>query len=450
MDKTIKPISARVVPRRARRLTQVLQHAGKFSLFALWTSFLRQSPSYWFATLYLFVEYVRPQQIYTSLAVFPWGNFALGGAALLTLLEGRLSFRETLIWVLVGAFTLIIFVSTAAAGFPYAALHGESGWSMWVSWLLAMSVIAGMSKNRPQIILLFAFWILWNLKMSQSGVRSWAAAGFAFQDWGMAGAPGWFTNSGEFGAEMVVFFPITLYFMIGLWPSLSRTKRLSLLAVAASAVLGMVGSASRGAVLGGVAIGLWILFANPHRVRNLLLLGSLAVLGYLMLPQGSKDRWSTAGTDKTSTLRITYWKRGVQLTKENPVLGVGFQNWIPAYKARFQERGQEPHNVFIKASAELGVVGLVVFLGLIGATLHQNVMTRRHSNPKGPRPDRFAYFMAFGLDSAMIGYLAAGFFVTILYYPYFWVNLGFTLALWRYATSADSMRRNRAMTRRPA
>jgi hypothetical protein len=37
--------------------------------------------------------------------------------------------------------------------------------------------------------------------------------------------------------------------------------------------------------------------------------------------------------------------------------------------------------------------------------------------------------MAFGFDGALIGYLITGFFVTVLYYPFFWINLAMTVSL---------------------
>jgi hypothetical protein len=41
--------------------------------------------------------------------------------------------------------------------------------------------------------------------------------------------------------------------------------------------------------------------------------------------------------------------------------------------------------------------------------------------------------MAHGLDAALWGYLASGFFVTVLYYPFFWINFAMTVALHRAA-----------------
>ena len=37
--------------------------------------------------------------------------------------------------------------------------------------------------------------------------------------------------------------------------------------------------------------------------------------------------------------------------------------------------------------------------------------------------------MAYGLDGALIGYIGSGFFVTVLYYPFFWINLAMTVSL---------------------
>ena len=37
--------------------------------------------------------------------------------------------------------------------------------------------------------------------------------------------------------------------------------------------------------------------------------------------------------------------------------------------------------------------------------------------------------IAKGLDLALLAYLVTGFFVTVFYYPYFWINLGMTVSL---------------------
>jgi hypothetical protein len=89
-----------------------------------------------------------------------------------------------------------------------------------------------------------------------------------------------------------------------------------------------------------------------------------------------------------------------------------------------------PHNIFIEAGSELGYSGLVAFILLIIATFVINYRTRQLTR-RHPGGNLFMFDMAHGLDGALIGYLASGFFVTVLYYPFFWINFAMTVALHR-------------------
>ena len=48
---------------------------------------------------------------------------------------------------------------------------------------------------------------------------------------------------------------------------------------------------------------------------------------------------------------------------------------------------------------------------------------------KDDRENWFVYYMAHGLDGALVGFIVSGLFVTVLYYPYFWINFAMTVAL---------------------
>ena len=122
-----------------------------------------------------------------------------------------------------------------------------------------------------------------------------------------------------------------------------------------------------------------------------------------------------------------------------PVLGIGYGNWLTYYSAHYVDtraawydpagRVQLPHNIFIHCMAELGYVGLGVFLVLIIVTLRLNHQTRRLARAGPGASNGFAIELAYGLDGAMISFLVCGSFVTVLYYPFFWINLAFTVAL---------------------
>ncbi len=142
---------------------------------------------------------------------------------------------------------------------------------------------------------------------------------------------------------------------------------------------------------------------------------------WAVLPPEQKARFSTAGEDNTSISRTDRWKAGIEIANEYPILGIGYNNWNSYY-------GPLSHNIFIEAWSELGYTGLVAFLLLIAGTFRINYQTRKLLRA-AQAPTPFMRHMAYGLDGALIGYLVSGFFVTVLYYPYFWVNLSMTVAL---------------------
>jgi hypothetical protein len=41
--------------------------------------------------------------------------------------------------------------------------------------------------------------------------------------------------------------------------------------------------------------------------------------------------------------------------------------------------------------------------------------------------------MSYGFDAALLGFIGSGFFVTVLYYPYFWIHCALTTCLYTAA-----------------
>jgi O-antigen ligase len=185
------------------------------------------------------------------------------------------------------------------------------------------------------------------------------------------------------------------------------------------------------------AVALSWLMRTRHKWRGLLLTIAMAGFVYVMMPPEAKARYTSMGEDVTSIQRTTFWAQGLQILNENPAFGVGYKNWVGYHTVRFPDSMHLlPHNIFIEVGSELGYAGLIGFIGLIAATLITNHRTRKLQRD---RPDgRFLFEMAHGLDAAMYGYLVAGFFVTVFYYPFFWINLAMTVALHRAALASVS------------
>lgn len=283
--------------------------------------------------------------------------------------------------------------------------------------------------NTEKRLLLFTLaYLIFSFKMSQHGFFTWASRGFSFTAWGLVGAGGWFRNSGEFSIQMLIFGPMAMGFIYGLKDNWGRIKRWLFYFMPFTAAMSVLGASSRGAQLGLAAIAAMTLIKSKLGVKVLLPLLIVSAISYNYLPEAQKQRFSAMGEDETSLQRLDYWKFGLETMAEHPVLGIGYENWWQYYFFSGKAVGypREPHNIFIKAGAELGYPGLVCFILMILYVFILNAKTRRAAKRLD---NKFLYSMAHGLDAGLVGYLVAGFFVTVLYYPFFWVQMAITVAL---------------------
>lgn len=413
----------------------LMDRLQRLEIRAIWGFFVKQPASFWLISLYLFFEYVRPQAIYPALDVLPWAEWSIWGCALATLLEGKLFRRWATADLLLLAFTAIVLLSSVFAIYPGVSFGALS---LYLSWVLIYVLITRTVDNEWRVFIFFGLFLLFSLKMSQHATRSWVAAGFRFRTWGATGAPGWFHNSGEMAIQMAIFLPLATYFLLALKPKLKgltrKWKYWALVCVPASAIVALLASSSRGGQLGGAAVVLWMLLKSKYRLKGLVAAALVGGSVWLLLPPEQKTRFTEMGDDDTSQARLHYWRDGIEIAREHPVLGIGYENWLPYYSTNYEPYGAEaelPHNIFVEAGTELGYVGLAGFLALIGWTFWMNAQTRRLARRM---PDGlYMYYMGHGLDAALIGYMVSGFFVTVLYYPYFWINFAMTATLYNAA-----------------
>jgi len=385
---------------------------------AIWRFLKTQPASFWLVNFYLFIEYVRPQMVWRSVDILPWGLLAIAGTLVAMLVEGKLPRFRTIAGGALVVYSGVLILSSIMAVNPTQA---RAGWELYFSWVLIYLMITNIVTTEKRCFVFFLAFMLYSFKMSQHGVQTWVTNGFGFSSWGATGGPGWFQNSGEFGIQMCVFLPISVEFALAMRPYLGKWMRLFFYALPFTAIISMVASSSRGALLGGAAVALWWVARSKHRVRSLIGVVLVGLVTWAVVPPEQKARFSSAGEDETSTSRIDRWKVGVAIASQYPVLGIGYNNWLTYY-------GPLSHNIFIEAWSELGYTGLFAFFGMIGATFYVNARTRKVL-AKVPTATPFMKHMAYGLDGALIGYLTSGFFVTVLYYPYFWINLAMTVAL---------------------
>lgn len=412
-----------------------------------WRAFKEESPAFWLLCVYLIFEYNKPQTIYPSLAIIPWGKVLLGSCFLLSFTD-RKSLPPHISAVLpMLAFSVAVLLSTMTA---YSSAISINHWVDFFSWVFVVLLITRVVTTKTRMLLFTITYFLVNVKMAQHGFLTWMSRGFSFSGWGVSGSPGWFQNSGEFSMEMGVFLPLALTYTVVFHRTWPRLIRIALYIIAVMAVGSIMACNSRGGIVGLVAVGLWGLMYSRERVKAFICVAAVAYIVYTFLPLEFKARFETAGEDRTSISRLAYWSCGVQAVKEHPITGVGFRNWVPWASANHPEilglnssdkQAEVIHNTYLEVATELGGGGLLAYFAIL---LQIFVLNRRNAKRASVAGDRFVEATAIGFTGSLFAFMVSSYFMSVLYYPYVWILLALTVSLTRVCDASVASFENSA------
>ena len=182
---------------------------------------------------------------------------------------------------------------------------------------------------------------------------------------------------------------------------------------------------SRGGTLALLVVLFCVLARSLGRWRALVLVGILAIGllavdiggGRLFLPQ-----------DESAAERLDAWSAGLQMLKSQPLIGVGYRQFEDHYY-------MTAHNSFVLCFAETGLVGYFFWLSLLGISLLelQKLKKLTESVPAEQGIKRQASI----LQTALIGFMVAAFFLSRTYVPLFYLLIGLTAALVLIAKKND-------------
>jgi O-antigen ligase len=400
---------------------------------ALWTQFRQEHFAFWMLCFYLMLQYFDPAGIYRQLEVLPLDKIVLGLTVLSWPLDPRRRWvrDSTNIWMTL--FLAVIIVASALATYPAIS------WSHWfdfVDWYVIYFLIINMVTTAERYFIFMSIFLLANFKLSFFGARTWAGRGFGFSGWGIIGPLGYFNNSSDFSSEMLMFAPIAFELGLFIKPFARRVTYWFVMLGALTGAMSVLGASSRGSQVALAFQGTSIAIQRKLRVSVLIGIVVLAGVGYALLPAAEKVRLANAGKDKTSVQRLYYWKSGLKMIENHPVLGVGYYNFAPVYAAHaandrahlWHGKAQLPHNIFIQVGTDAGLIGLGIFLMLI----HRNLKVAREIQRACARDadsPAFAASVARGLVITTWGFVIAGQFNTVAYYPFLWINLALTVSL---------------------
>jgi putative inorganic carbon (HCO3(-)) transporter len=200
-------------------------------------------------------------------------------------------------------------------------------------------------------------------------------------------------------------------------------------------------SLSRGAIVLGIPAALLLLgvLGGPRWRRAtivVLLIGVVALIPLLRTPRFAGMFDLSGGT---TGFRLSLWHSAWGMIRDYPLLGVGPDNFLYAYRTRYvlptaweEFNLAHPHNVVMDIASRLGVLGLVVFVGLQVTFWRKVWPLRGDAYPE-------ARALALGVMASMADFLAHG----MVDASYFVIDLAFVfcfslaLVVWLERDSCD-------------
>src|SRR6266566_2296777 len=328
----------------------------------------------------------------------------------------------------------------SALSVPAALNQGLAfhSWTDFARTVVMFFVVAGSVRHARDVerlaLVYFAVTVVYTgvvVSRFQLGAEDWRLGRLYYYD------------ANDMATLIATAMPLGLYFVLA-----HRHLVLRLCAGGGLAVLavGLIRSGSRGGFLALLAVAAFVLLGFttvPARARVAGLIVILAVAG-----TSASDRyWAQMQTivhphqDYNATSeagRLKIWARGVGYMVENPVFGVGLLNFQVAEGtisplAKRQERGigvlwGAAHNTFVQVGAELGIPGLLLFIGVIATALRSLRRVAAQWTRASPSTDQVAR-LAQSLMAALIGFIVGGFFLSLGFADMFYTLAALAVAL---------------------
>jgi hypothetical protein len=218
---------------------------------------------------------------------------------------------------------------------------------------------------------------------------------------------------------------------------LLRTPRwwikLGLVALLVLLFVNLIGTASRGGMMGFIVVLLVYWAGYGGKRRWLLAAGAVAVGAAtlavaLMLPQVPVHRYLqvSSGDDPTTQIRMGLYEVGIGMVEDHPIMGVGCGQWLresPRYfsSGTFKETNYMPHNTYLQAAAETGLIGLAVYLLLLATVAFYLLRALKHASDKH---ERLSVLAALGAFLAFAAFATTS---NVMENETYWIFLSFSM-----------------------
>ena len=286
-------------------------------------------------------------------------------------------------WAIVAMATAVI---AATLGSPYADFDSETvqNWfKVLVFYFLVMSSVRQERDLRILVVAMAAITALYELHSLREYLCG--RGEYRMGTWRMNGVEG--SDPNAFATTASLGLPL----LLPIWTLAKRRwQRLAIVAAAGCRACACSFTGSRSGFLGLALLALAAAMASKHRVRIAVLLIAAAPLVWAVLSDNLRNRYLTlidpslgpTNAQVSAQSRQIFFWMAVDLWKDNPVFGVGPGGFAVASHTKMQS-----HSLYAQTISELGTVGAIALLLLIGCFAANFFQARRlYRAQKGDSP----------------------------------------------------------------
>ncbi len=389
--------------------------------------------------LIFFFTYVRPQDIVTALRPLHLPMLSTAGLFALAVFNIVRNRDKSVLWP--GGMTIFTLILALMAIGVITSVNNYWAFQyfrdmvlMAVFVFLIVNLVTTSTEMRRVIGLMVAAHAYFCLK----GLGQFAA-GNVFGTTGTVGS-GFLGDENDFALALIVMFPFVFF---SIQRSKSGARRFLWTALSLLVLLTTMATMSRGGFV-GMAVTLfvcWVMSAN--KIRNAAVLLFLILVVAVAAPKRyMREIESIRNTGEgTADLRVKYWRAGLKMYAEHPLIGVGQGNsgaLLPIYMDvpdANTKWGRAMHGTIPLLLAELGTIGFLLYAAFFFQTVWY---VRRMVRYPIDDPDErvYARYLSQSTFAAMLGFLACSAFLSALYYPHLYILAGIAMAGERIAATA--------------
>jgi len=376
--------------------------------------------------IYLLFEYGRPQTFFPFIRVLHPGWILAIIMSILLIRKGNKSYLFiTQSKLFIGLIILMSIHGPIATNNYWAFIIWKDTVLYFIVFLSIINFVSDYSRIEPFINL----WIIINLIGAIIGIISG----------GYIPNSAFMGDENDFSLVMNMAIPFS-YFMF--LENKSKQKKVLYLLATFTFIFATVSSFSRGGFIGLVLVISYCWIKTPRKIVSSLIIIVIVFILALSVPSHYWDEVKSIREENieagTGAQRWYFWKVGLRMFLDNPIIGVGQGNYpwvIEKYEdpgGGYQERyhgGRPAHSIYITMLAELGIIGSLILISIIVISLHSiHRFFKLNKALINNNPDANLIhllnkikYINYGVLGALIGYLSSGAFLSVLYYPHLWI-----------------------------